>query len=100
MIVTGVLYMPLQLTAITLAYFDLRVRTEGFDLALLSLAATSGSGIEATAEVPVMHERKSLITWPDIGHFALLSIAFIALYAIFIAIAAAIGMALLPAAGL
>ncbi len=30
----SLLYMPLYLSAVTLVYFDLRVRTEGFDLAL------------------------------------------------------------------
>ena len=32
----SLLYNPLQLTAFTLMYFDLRVRTEGFDLAILA----------------------------------------------------------------
>jgi hypothetical protein len=30
------LYLPIQLTAVTLMYFDLRVRTEGFDLAMMA----------------------------------------------------------------
>lgn len=33
---TTLIYLPFQLTAMTLLYFDLRVRTEGFDLALLA----------------------------------------------------------------
>jgi hypothetical protein len=39
----GLLYLPLQLTAMTLVYFDLRVRSEGLDLAL---QAASDSGAE------------------------------------------------------
>ena len=31
---SSLIYLPLQLTAITLMYFDLRIRTEGFDLAI------------------------------------------------------------------
>jgi hypothetical protein len=41
-LVLALLYYPLQLTAFTLIYFDLRVRTEGFDIAVLTME-TSGS---------------------------------------------------------
>jgi len=35
----SLLYLPLQLTAMTVVYFDLRVRSEGLDLALQSTEA-------------------------------------------------------------
>ncbi len=76
----GLLYVPAQLTAITLAYFDIRVRTEGFDLALLSTEAGAETGVEATVQAPVMKEVKPLITWEDVGYFAILSIGLGVLY--------------------
>ncbi len=85
-ILFGLLYVPVQLTAITLAYFDVRVRTEGFDLALLSAEAGTEAGVEATAQAPVMRESKSLITWEDVGHFAIISIGAGVLYLILIVV--------------
>lgn len=35
-LVLGLIFVPFQLTAMTLLYFDLRIRTEGFDLAVLA----------------------------------------------------------------
>ena len=43
----SLIYTPLQLTCLTLMYFDLRVRTEGFDLTLMASGAAN-SGITGT----------------------------------------------------
>jgi hypothetical protein len=56
-------------------YFDLRVRTEGFDLALQAEGASSAPIAidELIAQAP-LPETKGLITWTELGYFALLSI--------------------------
>ena len=46
---TSLFYLPLQLAAVTLMYFDLRVRTEGFDLAVLAAAAPDGDASRSPA---------------------------------------------------
>jgi hypothetical protein len=76
----SVIYYPLQLTCITLLYFDLRVRTEGFDLALLA-AATGASQEDAdnlTARV-TDSPGEFAITITEVGYFALISVAFVLL---------------------
>ena len=46
-LVLSSLFLPIQLTAITLMYFDLRIRFEGFDIMILA-AATENSYTEAS----------------------------------------------------
>lgn len=79
----SVLYVSLQATAMTLAYFDLRVRAEGFDLALL--AASEGKAdislVDQMAEAPRMVSTQ-LIRWIDIGNFVLISLAVGAVYTV------------------
>jgi hypothetical protein len=81
----SVIYLPLQLTAITLMYFDLRIRTEGFDLAVL---AGSVSGAQADVEAVTVEapqpEKGNLITWTEMGYFALIEIGALALYFVFV----------------
>jgi len=69
------IYYPLQMTAFTLIYFDLRVRTEGFDLALLT---TSDANLALAAPAQPTNER--LITGPDLGNFAILTLAALGIY--------------------
>ena len=70
----ALVFQPLRLTAITLLYFDLRVRFEGFDLALLanslSDAPTSLDAVTAQAPEP---EQGHLVTRGEFGSFILLS---------------------------
>lgn len=70
----GLLYSPLQLTMMTVVYFDLRARNEGLDLAL-QLAPTNETQTETTA-LPEISSKAStpLLTGLDIGRFALLSL--------------------------
>lgn len=78
-VVSSLLYFPLQLAAVTLLYFDLRVRLEGFDLALLSarMAGDEGGVEQVVGQAP--RPEGGLITWREIGYFALLSLAPVAL---------------------
>jgi hypothetical protein len=75
----GLLYGPLQLTMMTVVYFDLRVRNEGLDLAL-QLSSTDEDGAES-ASLPEITGATStpLLAGIDIGRFALLSLIGIAL---------------------
>ena len=74
-IVFILIYYPLQMTAFTLIYFDLRIRTEGFDLALL----TAGDANQALA-APAQQAKESLVTGSDLGNFAILTFAALGLY--------------------
>lgn len=94
----SVIYLPLQLTAITLMYFDLRIRTEGFDLAVL---AGSVSGVQTdvdtvTVEAP-QPEKGNLITWNEMGYFALIEIGAVALYFVFVMVLSLLFFALFAA---
>ena len=82
-IFTSLLYVPLNLTIMTVVYFDLRTRYEGLDLALQMPGSTDPENqvislpeISAKTETP-------LITGIDIGRFILLSMAVIAVFALF-----------------
>ena len=91
-LIFGLLYNPLQFTAFTLLYFDLRVRTEGFDLAILAQQASSEvANAPLDYNTLIAHspppETGPLLTRSDYGKFALISIIAIGLYLlIFIAI--------------
>jgi hypothetical protein len=69
------------MTAFTLIYFDLRVRTEGFDLALLA----TGDADQALATSPSQSNER-FMTGTDLGNFAILTLAAAGLYIFFIAI--------------
>jgi hypothetical protein len=76
----NLLLLPLQKTATILAYFDLRVRSEGFDLTILANSLngepTDVAALVAQAAAP---PRQNLITANEIGYFAIISIALIVL---------------------
>jgi hypothetical protein len=78
-IVFILIYYPLQMTAFTLIYFDLRVRTEGFDLALLTT-----SDADKALAAPVQPSNERLITGTDLGNFAILTLAAGGLYIFFV----------------
>lgn len=84
---TGLLYSPLQLTMITVVYFDLRARSEGLDIALqLSMLNENPAGASTLPEISERQNRP-LIEGIDLGRFALLSLIGVALvgcYFIFI----------------
>jgi hypothetical protein len=91
----SLLYVPLQLTVMTVVYFDLRARSEGLDLAM-QLTVSTGSE-NAALSLPDISEKapSPLITSLDIGRFALLSLAGIAFYVlIFTVMFAVLGLAM------
>ncbi|MHC1782460.1 MAG: hypothetical protein AB9891_06820 [Anaerolineaceae bacterium] len=81
----SILYVSLQATAITLAYFDLRMRLEGFDLAIQTLSPDQ-SITEQITQAPQAQNTSKLITWNDVLHFFLLSLIAVAVYGFFMAI--------------
>jgi len=81
-LVFSLIYVPLQLIGFTLLYFDLRVRTEGLDLAMLSQdAAVTAPEAVVTGQAPPA-ERGGLITGRELGYFFLLSLGFFAIYVV------------------
>lgn len=73
-LVFSLIYLPLQLTGITLMYFDLRVRTEGFDLALLT-ESISGGKVDPTAVTAQTTDLEAFsVTSTELGYFVLMSI--------------------------
>jgi len=78
------IYYPLQMTAFTLIYFDLRVRTEGFDIALLTMGVSDSTELTDAIAAPVSQAQERLITGPDLGNFAILTLAAAGLYIFFI----------------
>ncbi len=80
----GLVYLPLQLTAVTLVYFDLRVRTEGLDLAVLA-REQSGQPLDLTA-VTSAAPQGPVITGRELLNFALMSLAAAVLYALLLGV--------------
>jgi hypothetical protein len=78
------IYLPLQMTAFTLIYFDLRVRTEGFDLAVLTMETSGSTDLSKAMAAPVPPVNERLVTGPEIGNFAILTLAGVGLYIFFI----------------
>jgi hypothetical protein len=86
-LVATLIYYPLQMTAFTLIYFDLRVRTEGFDIAMQTMEVTGDANSEEQlmpSPPPSTGER--LITWPDIGNFAILTLGAVGIYILFFSV--------------
>lgn len=77
----GLLYAPLQLCVMALAYFDVRIRTEGFDL---SLAAMNTDGepitVESIAKAPAVQSPASIVTGTEIGYFVVITLAGLLLF--------------------
>lgn len=93
----GLLYLPLQLCAMMVVYFDLRVRTEGLDLAMQA-AANAGAETNIVALTGTSPKPSpSLVTGSEVGQFILVSIATVAIYAILIGILMAVTLALASA---
>ncbi len=80
-LISSLLYMPLSMTAMTLMYFDLRVRTEGFDLTWQT-DHTLGEEMPAEdilARAPEA-EQGGLMTKNDFGNMVLLSLGVVAIF--------------------
>jgi len=84
------LYYPLQMAAFTLIYFDLRVRTEGFDIALLTMTTAETADTTDISHVPVPRSNEQLITGPELGNFAILTIGALGLYILLVSVILAV----------
>ena len=84
------LYYPLQMAAFTLIYFDLRVRTEGFDIALLTMNPAESTAAADISQVPVPQSNERLITGPELGNFAILTLGALGLYILFFSVIMAV----------
>ncbi len=89
----SLIYTPLHMICMTLVYLDLRVRTEGFDLVMQAEGA-SANVEDLLAQVPPP-EGQGLITWAELGRFALLSLGFMAVLAALYAIVMALILAIM-----
>jgi len=89
------IYYPLQMAAFTLIYFDLRVRTEGFDIALLTVDASDQANIDQVMAAPAAVTNERLIAGSDLGNFAILTLGAAGIYIFFISIIMG-GVFLLP----
>jgi len=76
----SLLYVPLQLTAMTVVYFDLRARSEGLDLAMQMPSAEEAAGDAISLPEISTKSTGPFLTSIDIGRFALLSMIGIALF--------------------
>lgn len=90
-VLLGTLYRSLQATAITMAYFDLRTRLEGFDLAVQTLSPEQ-SIVEQLSQTPTSQGKPGLITRKDVLHVFLLSLIGAGFYAVLMGILMAFGI--------
>ncbi|HSM59027.1 MAG TPA: hypothetical protein VK879_22925 [Candidatus Sulfomarinibacteraceae bacterium] len=97
-LVTSLLYLPLQVAAMTVLYFDLRVRSEGLDLALAARASDhSQDRVAQVGTVASATERRSLFTGIEWRNFLLVTLLavgfFVVIYAALIGLVLAVAAA-------
>jgi hypothetical protein len=85
-LVTTLIYYPLQMTAFTLIYFDLRVRTEGFDIALSAMQLDPPSNENQLMPSPPPMTSERLVNWTELGNFAILSLGAAGIYILLVSI--------------
>jgi hypothetical protein len=96
MTVTSLLYLPLSLAATTVVYFDLRVRSEGLDLALQAAGEFNENvNIVSLAETSPATQ-SAFITGTDVGYFLLLTLVGVAFYALLMSLSMGLLMAMSP----
>jgi hypothetical protein len=71
---TSVFFLPLEITAMLLAYFDIRIRTEGWDISLMANEEAT-TPQEKTRLLPAWAPAR-LIEWEEAGYFTLITIGF------------------------
>ena len=96
----SIIFLPIQLTCITLLYFDIRVRTEGFDLSL-SVAKAEDEIIDMTAFTKESSGNDSnwRPTTSELGNFALITIGFVVFFGGLVGIMSLLGLAIGSAFG-
>ncbi len=78
--ILNLIYQPLLLTATTLLYFDLRIRSEGLDLAVQAEKTLDEQVEMTTIAAQSPQERTTgLFTWAEMGYFAAISVGALAL---------------------
>lgn len=87
------LILPIQLIAWTLVYFDLRVRTEGFDLAI-STVSPSENVMTDIASIPASPRAPRWLTWDEVGKFVVITLVVGGIYALVIGALAFLGLGL------
>jgi hypothetical protein len=79
-----ILYLPIQVSVIVLAYFDLRVRSEGIDLFLNAIEDDQPFDLRQFAEMPRVKHSNQLVTGTEIGYFVIITLAVILLYIVLV----------------
>jgi hypothetical protein len=85
--------LPLQLTAWNLVYFDLRVRGEGLDLALLTINPSESAGLDFS-HLPAAVPTQKWLTGDDVGKLVVVTLVGIGISALFIGVFAMLGLGL------
>ena len=96
-ILSGLLHLftlPILAAVWTLVYFDLRIRTEGFDLVLATLEPGEGETVELS-NLPVPVSTEKWMTGEDISKFAVISLSVLGIIALLAGIVAII-LVMLP----
>lgn len=95
----NLIYLPLQLTCVTLLYFDARVRTEGLDLALQTAVAEGEGTVETVLAQPPPATAGLWPTWEEFAYFFGLTLGFGVLCFLFYIVAFAIGLMVMSGLG-
>ncbi|MEW6404506.1 MAG: glycerophosphoryl diester phosphodiesterase membrane domain-containing protein [Chloroflexota bacterium] len=94
----SLVYLPLQLTAMTVVYFDLRIRSEGLDLALQTTQQPAEAGSAVSLPEITAAPQGSIITWTEVAYFVLISVGFVVLYFLLVGVLMVLMMGLLAPA--
>ena len=72
----GVIYYPISVASAMLVYYDARVRSEGFDLALRTLPPENDgwASVDALLRTPPATSQRFRPTWGEVGAFSLIAI--------------------------
>jgi hypothetical protein len=70
------------MTAFTLIYLDLRVRTEGLDIALATMPAAAEMTVNQIMAPPAALT-EPFMTWHDLGNFAILTLSVLGVFILF-----------------
>lgn len=99
-LITSIFSLPLQVAGMTLLYLDLRVRTEGADLALAAHASSSAPAPAlAFASAPTSGVAEPLMTGIDWRNFAVLTLGVLVVIALLYSLLVALVLALFAAFG-
>jgi hypothetical protein len=83
--------LPLPITVWALTYFDLRVRSEGFDLALLALDPSADAELDF-ARLPAAAPSRKWLTGEDVGRLLVVSLVGMGIYALLFGVLMLIGV--------